>query len=303
MAEKKPRSRAALIRPIALLVVVGGAGFLVWRNATRSEGYTGGDVVTTGTVEAVHVQLSFKVAGRLADVPVVEGTTIQPGELVSRLEPQDLDVQVGTARATLEAARAAVAQARANRDKAARDLARQQELLRSDATTPQLLDAVKAEANVAAAQVRAQSAVAQAELQRSYAELRAPSAGQVAEKIHQPGEMVMAGTPVVTLAQLDTVKVHAAVDETRVGAVRAGDKVSVRVYTFDRKRFDGEVIDIQPAGDFATRKDWGAQRRDIRTFTVTARVPNREHLLKDGMTAEVTILIDPQVKRTAEAKP
>ena len=115
--------------------------------------------------------------------------------------------------------------------------------------------------------------------------------------------MVMAGTPVVTLAQLDTVKVHAAVDETRVGAVRAGDKVSVRVYTFDRKRFDGEVIDIQPAGDFATRKDWGAQRRDIRTFTVTARVPNREHLLKDGMTAEVTILIDPQVKRTAEAKP
>ena len=133
MAEKKPRSRAALIRPIVLLVVVGGVGFLVWRNATRSEGYTGGDVVTTGTVEAVHVQLSFKVAGRLADVPVVEGTTIQPGELVSRLEPQDLDVQVGTARATLEAARAAVAQARANRDKAARDLARQQELLRSDA--------------------------------------------------------------------------------------------------------------------------------------------------------------------------
>ncbi|MGH7681995.1 MAG: hypothetical protein ACRENN_08420, partial [Candidatus Eiseniibacteriota bacterium] len=57
-----------------------------------------------------------------------------------------------------------------------------------------------------------------------------------------------------------------------------------------QKVFEGQVTDIQPAGDFATRKDWGAQRRDIRTFSVTARVPNPERLLKDGMTADVTIL-------------
>src|SRR5207248_2561985 len=63
MAESKRRSAAAVIRPIVLLIVAGGVGFLIWRNATRSEGYTGGNVVTTGTVEAVHVQLGFKVAG------------------------------------------------------------------------------------------------------------------------------------------------------------------------------------------------------------------------------------------------
>ena len=108
--------------------------------------------------------------------------------------------------------------------------------------------------------------------------------------MHLPGEVVAVGVPVVTLSQLDTVKVLAPVDETRVGAVRAGDKVRVRVYTFDRRQFEGVVTDIEPAGEFATRKDWGAQRRDIRTFTVTARVPNPERLLKDGMTAEVTIL-------------
>ena len=70
-----------------------------------------------------------------------------------------------------------------------------------------------------------------------------------------------------------------------------GDKVRVRVFTFDRTLFEGEVTDVQPAGDFATRKDWGAQRRDIRTFTVTARLPNPQRLLKDGMTAEVTIAV------------
>src|SRR5204863_2209615 len=116
------------------------------------------------------------------------------------------------------------------------------------------------------------------------------------------GEIVMPGAPVVTVAQLDTVKVLAAVDETRVGAVRAGDPVRVRVYTFDDRWFDGWVTDIQPAGDFATRKDWGAQRRDIRTFTVTARVPNPDHLLKDGMTADVRIEAQPPARPVTEAR-
>jgi len=310
MAEAKPRSRAAMIRPIVLLIVLGTIAFFVWRSATRKEGYTGGDVVTTGTIEAVHVDLGFKVSGRLAEVPVSEGSSVQAGQLVGRLEAQDLDGQVITARAALEAAHAASAQARATRDKAAQDLARQRELMASDATTQQQLDAVSSAARVAAAQVaaadaqvhQAESAVAQAELQRSYAELRAGEAGQVSEKVHEAGEMVMAGTPVVTLAQMDTVKVHAPVDETRVGAVRPGDKVKVKVYTFDRATFDGEVISIQPAGDFATRKDWGAQRRDIRTFTVTARIPNPQHLLKDGMTAEVTIQVGPQAKQLSQAQ-
>ncbi len=297
MAESKPKGPAAFIRPVLLVMVLGVVAFFVWRNATRTEGYTGGDVTSTGTVEAVQVQLGFKVAGRLAEVSVAEGSMVRPGQLVARLETQDLDVAVSAARATVEAARASLAEARANLIRAKRDFQRQLELMKSDATTTQQVDDARAAAGVAEAQVaarlaqvrQADNARAQAELQRSYAELRASTSGQVAERVHEPGEMILVGTPVVTLAELDTVKVRAPVDETRVGAIRAGDAVRVRVYTFDRRWFDGQVTDIQPAGEFATRKDWGAQRRDIRTFTVTARLPNPDHLLKDGMTAEVTI--------------
>ena len=310
MAENKRAGLPVAARVIVLLIVLAIAGYFVWRYATRSEGYTGGDIVTTGTIDAIHVQLGYKIGGRLESVPVTEGDDVQMGQLVGRMETDDLDVQVQTAQAALEGARASLAQARAALDKASRDLDRQRELLSSDATTQQQMDAAKAAADMAAAQVRAGeaqvrqagSALAQAQLQRSYAELRAPSAGQISEVIHRPGEMVMIGTPVLTLAQLDTVKVRAAVDETRIGAVRPGDVVRVKVYTFDRKEFLGEVTDIQPAGDFATRKDWGAERRDIRTFTVIARVPNREHLLKDGMTADVTIAVSPEVKRMAGGK-
>src|ERR1043166_6693929 len=309
MAEVKPGGRAGRIRAVVLTVVLAGVAFLVWRQVTRREGYTGGDVVTTGTVQAVHVDLGFKVPGRIADVPVAEGDDVQAGQLVGTLETQDLDVQVASARSALALARASAAQARANHAKAVRDLQRQRELMQADATTQQQLDAAESAEQVSAAQLeaamaqigQAENALTQAQFQRSYAELHASAAGQVSDKVHNPGEVVAVGAPVVTLSQLDTVKVLAPVDETRVGAVRPGDKVRVRVYTFDKRQFDGEVTDIQPAGEFATRKDWGAQRRDIRTFTVTARVPNPERLLKDGMTAEVTIVVSPGVRQPTVA--
>ncbi|MGH7682047.1 MAG: HlyD family secretion protein, partial [Candidatus Eiseniibacteriota bacterium] len=249
MAGDAKRSPAAIIRPIVLVLVLGTIAYFVWKNATRREDYAGGDVQTTGTIEAVHVRLGFKVMGRIAEVPVSEGTSVTPGQIVARLDTDDLDVQIRTARATLEAARAAVAQAHAARDRSSIDLERQTELLKSGATAARDADVARTNDAMAAGQVlaaeaqvhQAESALAQAQLQRSYADLRSPQAGQISEIIHRPGEMVVLGTPVITIAQLDTVKVHAAVDETQVGAVRPGDKVRLKVYTFDQKVFEGQV--------------------------------------------------------------
>ena len=310
MAEKKAGPPPAA-RAVVALLVLGVIVYFVWRNATRREGYTGGDVTTTGTIEAIHIDLAYKVGGRITEVTVAEGDDVAPGQLVGRIDPQDLDVQVRSAEASVAAARASLARARADREKARRDLERQRELFAVDATPKQLVEGAESAAAVADALVRsaqaqvqqAESALAQAKLQRSYAELRTSEGGEVSEVSRRPGEMVVAGTPVLTLAQLDTVKVRAAVDETRVGAIRAGDSVEVRVYTFDNKTFTGKVSDVRPAGDFATRKDWGAQRRDIRTFTVTARIPNAEHLLKDGMTADVTIHVSQAVQLEARSRP
>lgn len=310
MSDKKGGGPAAIIRPVLLLALVAG-GFLWWRAAHKPEGYTGGDVRTTGTIEADHVRLGFRTTGRIQGVTVQEGQKVNRGDLVARLESQDQDVQVRSARATLESARALVAQAEAAHAKARQDLARTRSLMQSDATTQQLLDGAEAAESMTAAQLsaaraqvhQAESALAQAQLQLSYTVVRSPQAGQVTERVHLPGEMVNAGVAVVAISQLDTVKVRAAVDETRVGAVRPGDSVEVRVYSFDKKVFQGNVTDVSPAGDFATRKDWGAQRRDIRTFSVTARVPNPEGLLKDGMTADVVIKTSTAAKGAAGVKP
>ena len=310
MNDAKRRTHGAAIRPVVLLLVLALIGYFIWRYYTRREDYRGGNVQTTGTIEAEQVQLGFQVGGKIADVAVTEGSRVGRGETVARLDPRDLDMQVQSARAAVTSARASVAEALAGRDRNRTELARVRELLSKGYATAQQMDTVLAATRMAEAQVlaaeaqvrQAESALAQAELQRSYALLQAPGRGEVLERVHLPGEIVAAGTPVITIARNDTVKVHAAVDETKVGAVRPGDRVIVHVYTFDRRAFPGIVSDIAPAGEFATRKDWGARRRDIRTFTVTARVPNPEHLLKDGMTAEVTIEVSPPVQAEARTQ-
>lgn len=310
MSEKKGGGPAAILRPVMLLALVAG-GYLWWRAAHQPEGYTGGDVRTTGTIEADHVRLGFRTTGRIQEVMVREGQEIGRGDLVARLESQDQRVQVRSAKASLESARAAVSLANAAHARALQDLVRTRSLMKSEATTQQLLDGAEASESMAAAQVasaraqvhQAESALAQAGLLLSYTEVRSPQAGRVTERVHLPGEMLNAGVPVVAISQLDTVKVRAAVDETRVGAVRPGDAVEVRVYSFDKRVFPGTVTDVSPAGDFATRKDWGAQRRDIRTFSVTAHVPNPEGLLKDGMTADVVIKTSAAAQGAAGGKP
>ena len=178
MADAKPKRPAALVRPFVLALVVGVIAYFTWRGCTRREGYSGGNISTTGTIEAVHVQLSFKVAGRIMDVAVVEGAQVRPGDLVARLETQDLDVAVSTSQAAIEAARAGLAEAHANRQRAARDLARQRALMKSDATTAQQVDDARAGAQVAEAQVRARQAqLHQAESELRQAELFTPEAG------------------------------------------------------------------------------------------------------------------------------
>jgi len=117
MNESKRHGPPAWIRPVVLLLVLATGGFFVWKYATRREDYRGGNVQTTGTIEAVQVQLGFRVGGRIASVSVSEGDRVRGGQVVATLETQDFDVMVDSARAAVASARASVAQAQATRSR------------------------------------------------------------------------------------------------------------------------------------------------------------------------------------------
>jgi multidrug efflux pump subunit AcrA (membrane-fusion protein) len=183
---KRP-NRGPIVRRIILLVLLVGGGVAIWKATHRREGYVGGDVQTTGTIEAVQVRLGFQVGGKIADIPVTEGMRVQPGMIVATLDASDLQVQVTMAKASLASAQASVAQARANRDKAALEMSRAKTLLDGGYATPQQMDTAMTAYKVSVAQVQAaeaqvrqsQSAIAQAELQLTYAVLRTPEGGEV----------------------------------------------------------------------------------------------------------------------------
>jgi HlyD family secretion protein len=110
------------------------------------------------------------------------------------------------------------------------------------------------------------------------ASIRAPLAGSVSERLVQPGEFIRENTPVVTIVQMNPLKLKTAVQEKFAGVIRGGQRVEFHVEAFPTEAFDGTIAYVSPAVDQTTR-----------TFPVEAIVDNSNRHLKPGFFAKGTI--------------
>ncbi len=151
------------------------------------------------------------------------------------------------------------------------------------------------QAHAAASSVAAtRSQVEQAEAQRAEAETRlgyarvtAPLAGTISVRVARQGEVVSAGSPIVTLVDLNDTWVRVAIPETHATEIGIGDALQVRLPSGDL--LEGKVIYKAAEGDFATQRDVSRNKRDIRTIVLKVRVDNSKKTLVPGMTAEVLV--------------
>jgi len=111
------------------------------------------------------------------------------------------------------------------------------------------------------------------------ATIRAPIAGAVAERLVQPGEFIKEDTPVITLVQMDPLKVITAAQEKFAGVIQSGMPIQFTVESYPNEMFRGRIVSVSPAVDQSTR-----------TFTVEAELPNPDHRLKPGFFAKGAIL-------------
>ncbi len=157
----------------------------------------------------------------------------------------------------------------------------------------------KAEAGVAPAEVEARRAqLRQAEstaqllrLQLERATLRAPVGGIVLVRSIHEGELATPGLPLLTLGDLDTVRLTIYLPENLYGRLQLGQQVQIRVDSFPGRLFWGEVVYISPRAEF-TPKDVQTEKERIHlVYAVRVRVPNPEHLLKPGMPADAAIVL------------
>jgi HlyD family secretion protein len=127
----------------------------------------------------------------------------------------------------------------------------------------------------------------QARVQESYAQVIAPVDGKVDVWAARQGEVVAAGTPIVTIMDLTQTWVYAPLPETQADAVQLGD--SLRVVMPSGDTVQGKVIAKAAEGDFATQRDVSSMKRDIKTVQLKLLIANPGEKFVPGMTAQVYV--------------
>ncbi|HUZ97138.1 MAG TPA: efflux RND transporter periplasmic adaptor subunit [Edaphobacter sp.] len=141
----------------------------------------------------------------------------------------------------------------------------------------------------------AQALLNQAQVELDYANVLAPISGKINVRAARQGEVVAAGTPIVTITDLTQTWVYAPLPETEADSVKLGD--TLRVVMPSGETIQGKVINKSAEADFATQRDVSRRKRDIKTIELKLLIPNPGMKYTLGMTAEVYVPKDKLVSQ------
>ncbi|MFV0409409.1 MAG: efflux RND transporter periplasmic adaptor subunit [Paracoccus sp. (in: a-proteobacteria)] len=193
------------------------------------------------------VQLGFQTLGRLSSRPVDVGDRAQTGEVLAELTPDDLQDNVRAANAAVDTAEVTLETAQTTATRA-RDLAR-----RNVASRAQLEQAERALKLAEAGLAQARSELARAEDAEGFARLVAPFDGVVSAVFENPGAVVGAGTPVLTLSDTNLREAVIDLPEAAVPGMPADVEAEIWLESDPGTRTTGRVSRLDPLADSATR--------------------------------------------------
>lgn len=212
-----------------------------------------------GSVRAVNgASLSAEVPGIVSALHFESGSDVKAGDLLLELEASDDIAHLNALKATAELQRIV--------------FERDSRLLKNQAIPQQQVDTDKSNL------LNAQSLADQQQALVDYKSVKAPFSGRLGIRQVDLGQFLPAGTPIVTLQQLDPIYVDFYVPQQALASVRKGQPVTAKVDTFPDRSFKGEVSSINAQVDTATR-----------TVQIRASVENKDFLLLPGMFATVDI--------------
>jgi len=133
----------------------------------------------------------------------------------------------------------------------------------------------------------AEAMLTQAQVELGYANIVSPISGKVNVRAARQGEVVAAGTPIVTITDLTETWVYAPLPETEADSVQLGD--SLRIVMPSGATVQGKVIAKSAEADFATQRDVSRRKRDIKTVRLKLVINNPGMRYVPGMLAEVYI--------------
>jgi HlyD family secretion protein len=298
------------LRALKYLLVLAIIAGIVWyirsqpipvESHTVSTGPVVRSVMGTGTLEArIRTTISPKIQGRIAEVLVDQGSVVQAGQLLVRLDDEDLAQQVrmatagiSSSEATLGRFRAEIAQAESTYAKTEADLGRTQKLIVANSISQSEFDQsqeafelarsglLRAEANLLEAEQQVtlnRETLKFQEARLADAKLRAPFDGLVIARERDAGAIVVPGSPILQLISLDELWVSAWVDETEMDQLKAQQPAKIVFRSQPSIPFDGVVARLGKESD-----------RETREFTVDVRALKLPETWAIGQRAEVFI--------------
>lgn len=265
-------------------------------------------------VEAAHAQL-YAAQARLRESQarntLAQSNLARMKQLIGRDEvsQQQYDIAVAdslAAAATVDSARAVVAQAEQGLPVAESHVAQAQAALaqaragfEAAQTAPQEIASSRAQSGSALAKVEQnRAAVAQAQLNLQYASIQAPVNGIVSRKTVELGQVVQPGQPLLALVPLEDIWVTADFKETQLKNMRVGQAAIIKVDAYGGREYAGRVESIAAAtgARFSLLPPENASGNFVK---VVQRVPVKivfekgrdpEHLLRPGMSVDATVL-------------
>ncbi len=228
--------------------------------------------VFDGTVEAVNrATVSAQTTGRVAEILYDVNDFVEAGAVIMRFT--DVEQQ-----AALQEARAALEEAEARFAEAEQEYARVESMFRNETVSRARFEQARANREAAAARREAaRSAVARAEEQLGYTEVRAPYAGIVSERHVEVGEMVAPGQPLMSGLSLESLRVNVDVPQSMVEPIRGIGRAFV--YVGD-ERVPAESLTFFPVADPVTN-----------TFRVRVNLPEGSATLFPGMFVKVGFVV------------
>jgi RND family efflux transporter MFP subunit len=217
-------------------------------------------VYATGSVEApVMIPVAGRVAGRIAQILVDEGSEVTKGQMLLRFEDED--------------AQESLRQFTAQEVFARQEFDRLAKLFERGLISQSTYDRARADWQAAKA------ATARAAAEAKFLTLTAPSDGRIVKRDGEVGQMVPANQAVLWLTRNDPLRISSAIDEEDISRVAIGQPVLIRADAFPGRVFHGRVQSITPMGDAVAR-----------SYRVRIEMTEQTPFLI-GMTAETNVII------------
>lgn len=313
---------------LVLIIVAAGGGYTYWQSQQTSlPTYIASG---NGRIEAEEIRVATRYAGRVDAVLVDEGDQVSAGQILARMDTDELlasraraQAEVAGAEAGVKQVEAEIVQRESQLSFAEQQLARAVELVKNNNISREQLDQRRADRDVARAALEAARSqlvsaqrnveAAEAELRRIQVQiddavLRAPRDGRVQYRLAEPGEVLAGGGPVITLIDLTDVYMNVFLPTHQAGLAYVGNEARIVLDAAPGFVIPAKVSFVANDAQFTPREVETKSERDKLMFRVKVRIDRdllAEHIkrVKTGLPGEAYIMLADHNDWPDELKP